>query len=502
MGIIRRQASINTILTYLGFGIGFVNVILLYPRLLTKEEFGLTRLFIELGDISTGIILFGVPSVIIRFYPYYKKNKDKDLLFFSLLFCSITMVICLSIIFLFRNEIIDRYCNGSILFAKYYYLVFLLIIFNVFLFVFNHFAIANEKTIIGMIGQQLLNRLFPMILLLLVLLKLIDFNVFIYLFAFNGFVQLLVLLIYMKQNGLLVFNTKISLTSKKYFTSIVTYGISIYVVLVVEILAQSIQVLTISHVHGIGNTAVYTVSSYIAQIIQIPQRSIGVIALPIIAKSWVENDFENINTVYKKSSLNLTVFGVFLFLIINVNMESIFHIVGQGYRDGIHVCMLMSFAYIIDLSYGLNNEIISTSKYWRFNSMTHIFLLFLLIPTNYFFIKQFGIIGAAYSLILSLLIYNTWRMLFLYKKHKLFPFSKINLIIIVYGIGLLLLIRYIFSKFTFEGDNTPIIYHFLFIMVKSIVILIFYLLPIYFFKISEDFNVMVDSILRKIKDYI
>ena len=107
MGIIRRQASINTILTYLGFGIGFVNVILLYPRLLTKEEFGLTRLFIELGDISTGIILFGVPSVIIRFYPYYKKNKDKDLLFFSLLFCSITMVICLSIIFLFRNEIIE-----------------------------------------------------------------------------------------------------------------------------------------------------------------------------------------------------------------------------------------------------------------------------------------------------------------------------------------------------------------------------------------------------------
>jgi hypothetical protein len=93
-------------------------------------------------------------------------------------------------------------------------------------------------------------------------------------------------------------------------------------------------------------------------------------------------------------------------------------------------------------------------------------------------------------------------MLFLYKKHKLFPFSKINLIIIVYGIGLLLLIRYIFSKFTFEGDNTYIIYHFLFIIVKSIIVLLFYLLPIYFFKVSEDFNGMADSIIRRIRDYI
>jgi O-antigen/teichoic acid export membrane protein len=497
MGIIQRQGSINTVLTYLGFGIGFLNVIILYPRLLTQEQFGLTRLFMELGDITSGIILFGVPSVIIRFFPYYKRNRDKDMLFLSLAFCTITLILGFGIIFSFRDYILSKYASQSALFAQYYYLIFVLIFFNVYLQIFNHYTIANEKTIITAVGQQLMSRLFPMILLLFVLIDLIDFKLFIHLFALNTFVQLVVLLVYMKRNNILTFSFKLSLTTKKYLNPMIVYGLSIYIVIVVETLAWSIQAVTISLVHGISSTAIFTVASYVAQIIQIPQRSIALIALPVFSKSWAVRDFETINMVYKKSSLNLTIIGVFLFLVININLESIFYIVGQNYSGGIKVCMLMALAYIIDLSFGLNNEIITTSKYWRFNSITHIFFLLLLIPTNYFFIRHFGIIGAAYSLILSLSLYNTWRMLFLYKKHQLFPFSKTNFIIILYGIGLLLLIRYVFSVFV--DTNSNLFSHFVSIALKTVVAVLFYLVPVYYLKISEDLNSMVDKMLKRIK---
>ena len=495
MGIIRKQSSINTILTYIGFGIGFINVILLYPKLLTKEEFGLTRLFIELGDITTGVILFGVPSVIIRFFPYYKKNKDNDLLSVGLFFCTLTLTVCFALIFIFRDTIVARYCTDSALFAEYYYLVFIIIFFNVYLLIFNHYTIANEETIIGIIGQQVINRLFPLILLLFFALGFINFHIFIYLFTFNSFVQLIVLLAFMKAKNLLHFNFNISATTRSFLKPMTIYGLSIYVVLVVEILAQSIQVLTISHLHGIGNTAVYTVASYIAQIIQIPQRSIAVIALPIFAKSWAEDDFANINMVFKKSSLNLTILGVFLFLVINSNLHNIFNIVGQDYHDGINICILMSFAYIIDLAFGLNNEIITTSRYWRFNSITHIFLLAMLIPTNYYFIKLFGINGAAYSLIISLLIYNSWRTLFLYKKHKLFPFSMTHFILVLYG-GVVFMVTKWIPDLNIIKDNV-IINNLIPIIIKSGFIFITFLVPIYFLKVSEDLNNMIDSLLRR-----
>jgi hypothetical protein len=37
MGIVKKQAYKNTIVSYLGQAIGFVNLILLYPRFLTTE---------------------------------------------------------------------------------------------------------------------------------------------------------------------------------------------------------------------------------------------------------------------------------------------------------------------------------------------------------------------------------------------------------------------------------------------------------------------------------
>ena len=43
MGVIKRQGIKNTIATYIGFVIGFVNLIIIQPNFLSKEELGLTR---------------------------------------------------------------------------------------------------------------------------------------------------------------------------------------------------------------------------------------------------------------------------------------------------------------------------------------------------------------------------------------------------------------------------------------------------------------------------
>ena len=51
MGIVVRQSTRNAVVSYLGVGLGFLNVVVLYPRLLSDDQFGLTRLLIsESGD--------------------------------------------------------------------------------------------------------------------------------------------------------------------------------------------------------------------------------------------------------------------------------------------------------------------------------------------------------------------------------------------------------------------------------------------------------------------
>ncbi|MBK7943890.1 MAG: hypothetical protein IPJ85_00645 [Flavobacteriales bacterium] len=62
MGIVARQATLNTLLAYFGIGLGFVNVVLLYPRVLAAEEFGLTRLLVSIATIAAQVAQLGAEN--------------------------------------------------------------------------------------------------------------------------------------------------------------------------------------------------------------------------------------------------------------------------------------------------------------------------------------------------------------------------------------------------------------------------------------------------------
>ncbi|HQZ41681.1 MAG TPA: lipopolysaccharide biosynthesis protein, partial [Flavobacteriales bacterium] len=69
MGIIARQATLNTLLAYLGIGLGFVNVVLLYPKVLDADQFGLTRLLVSLATIAAQVAQLGAENTVIRYFP-------------------------------------------------------------------------------------------------------------------------------------------------------------------------------------------------------------------------------------------------------------------------------------------------------------------------------------------------------------------------------------------------------------------------------------------------
>jgi O-antigen/teichoic acid export membrane protein len=72
---------------------------------------------------------------------------------------------------------------------------------------------------------------------------------------------------------------------------------------------------------------------------------------------------------------------------------------------------------------GVNSQIIGTSTYWRFEFLSGVILLLLMLPLNYFLTRRFDIIGTALAGFISITIYNVIRIIFLWKKFNLIPFS-------------------------------------------------------------------------------
>jgi len=95
-----------------------------------------------------------------------------------------------------------------------------------------------------------------------------------------------------------------------------------------------------------------------------------------------------------------------------------------SYMAGINVMIILGLVRIIDAGTGVNGMVIITSPHWRFDFYSGIIMILLILPTNYFLIKQFGIIGSAYAQLISMTVYNYIRFDFIRRKFNMQPFDK------------------------------------------------------------------------------
>src|SRR5688500_8139905 len=90
MSRIRRQSILSTVIVYLGFAIGFINT-----YLFTREgspfsttEFGITGIFMTVGNIMFAFANLGMVASLNKFFPYYNDHlprKRNDQLTWALL---------------------------------------------------------------------------------------------------------------------------------------------------------------------------------------------------------------------------------------------------------------------------------------------------------------------------------------------------------------------------------------------------------------------------------
>ena len=76
MGIVQKQGIRIALITYLGIVVGAINKMFIFPRVLGAEKHGLVMLLLSIATILLSLFILGVPNVTIRFYPYFKENKN------------------------------------------------------------------------------------------------------------------------------------------------------------------------------------------------------------------------------------------------------------------------------------------------------------------------------------------------------------------------------------------------------------------------------------------
>ena len=452
---IRRQSIISSLVIYLGFAVGLLNTYLFAKEgYFTPQEYGLTGVFLAVAMLIASLSTLGMPGYIYKFYPYYSNNlnpRQNDMITWAVLVGMVGFGLITVLGLVFQDVVVRKYGGNSPLFVQYYYWVYPLSLGLTIYNILEAYAWSLHKSIFTNFLREVQWRLSVTVLIVLFIFKVItDFDKFIKLFSFTYPGIAITLLCYLVFTKKIHFTFKISKISRRFINIIARFCTYIYGATIVSTLSLVFDQLVIASVldNGLQKAAIFTLAQHMSSMVQAPQRSIVAASIPHLSQAWKDKNLGLIQRIYQRSSINLLIFSLFIFILIAVNYQQavITFRLNPEFLAGFTVFLILGLKIVIDLGTGVNAQIIGTSNYWRFELISGMILLLLTLPLSYIFAKQYGIIGPSIAQLISFTIYNTIRLVFLWKKFKLQPFTRKTLYTLLLAVFVFITSWLLFDK--------------------------------------------------------
>jgi len=440
---IQRQSIISTIIIFAGFGFGALNLIVLQKWLLTSEQWGLTRVITEASVLMANFATLGTPAVTAKFLPFYKKYlpaKKNDLPFITIAIFAAGLTITMLMLLVFQPVIIRIFGKNNPLFQPYYFALLLFVLFqSVFVFMEMH-AWFSGKTILSNLLKELLFRVLTTFCLLLIAFNIVGFDGFMKLFACIYLPAAFIIVWSVRKSGTFPIYTKISSVTRRLKHKMMSLGGFVFFTSLSNIAFVVCDTLFLASMYNFSQAGIYAIAQYFSQVLEVPMRSLQASSVPLISEYWRAKNMSGLNSIYTKSCINLLVAGMGLGGVILINLHNIQRYFGAEYAIMITPLAILVASRWINLGTGLNTVIIQLSTYWRFDFASTLIYSIIGIPLNFLLIKSFGMMGAALANVAAMLLYNSLRFFFIWKKFGLQPFSWKNGILLMSGICIIILI--------------------------------------------------------------
>ena len=495
MGIVLNQSLKNTIITYIGFAIGGINTIYLYPVFLGATFYGLTNYITSSANVIMPLFAIGMQNTLVKFYSQYQTSEERSrFLSFTVLFPFVVIIPLFLLGLLFYDEILFFLSKKNAIVKSFIWLIPFIGLCMAYFEIFYAWLRVHMHSVFGNFIKEVGLRSASLLLLVCVYFGWLSVAGFIYATAVVYLIALIVTMFYAFSIQKPIFQFTIPDNVKE----ILTY--TFYIILsgsVANLLLDGDKIILNSYML-IENIAFYSVATYIALVISVPSRAMHQIVYPITAKLMHENKHDEMDILYKKTSINLQVVGGYVMLGIFVNINKLYEIIIEGlknpaekelYLGSIMVVFMIGLSKYFDLILGNNNAIIFNTKYYRAVLFLGVLLVVLTVGLNMIFIPIYGIIGSAFATLLSITLYSVAKLLFVVKRLHLYPFTKQTLYSIY--LTIVLFVVFYFWEFPFH----PIVS----IILKSILLTISYVYLNYKFVISLEINQVIDNLLKKLK---
>ena len=426
MSVVARQSFKYSIIGYLGFLLGTVSAIFIFP--FDMVFYGKLRFVLSATLMLVPFVVFGLSYSNVYFFGKAKEEgKHQNLFSLSLVGVGINFLIFLLGFFAFFY-IFSSFQEDSELWDMKRLILPMVLVMSLSA-VFNRY-ISNFKRIVV---PNIFENIFP---------KLANLGAFCLFFflgtsekiSYGFFLGIFVLGLI----GYVLYTNKLEkiapdfstdfVKKDKLWKEILNYSFYGFLGNLGSFLALNISNYMIGEKLSFEENGIYSTVFSVVQLISIPAMGLYNISAPIISKHFADDTIKELDVYYKKTSLSLFFLGLVLFSCIAVGYPYLTDFMpksGKLLLEAQPLVWVIGFALLFELATGFNSHIISMSKYYRFNIYVMLFLAVLTTSLNFYFINKtsLGILGISISYAVSLTIFNLTKIAFNYYQFKVSPFT-------------------------------------------------------------------------------
>ena len=308
---------------------------------------------------------------------------------------------------LFREPLLTVYAKNSPLVADYFYLIPMLTFFALYTTVFETNASVLLRITVPKLVREVGIRLFNLAAYLLYGYDLISLDVFVWLFCGSYGLAMVLNLMYLRSLGRISFRIDRGFLDRHKVREMARYSLF----MTATVLAGNIPLfnsLFLGAKAGLALTGVYTIASYIANVVEVPYRSLGAISRPVIATAVKEEDWDEVNRLGKQVSLHQFIVSISILYLIYINLDTLFALIPNGadYAAGKSVVLILGLAKVVNSSLSVCTDILNFSRHYAWSLLYIAILTLAAIGLNNALIgPDSAIEGAAGATLISYLVY-------------------------------------------------------------------------------------------------
>ena len=441
MGVIAKQSIKGALANYLGVLIGAITTFFVVTDLLTQEEIGLTRVMVDAAMLFAGLAQLGTNASILRFYPRFRTPDNPELRdhgFFglTLILPFVGFTVFAVLFFIFKDNIVAYYAEDAPLLVDYAYLLLPLTFFFLYMTVFETNASVLLHIALPKFVHEVVVRVLNLTAYLLYGHRLISLDLFVTIFCSSWAVAMVINFVYLLSLGRISFRPDWRFMSRPLMREIGVYTLFMSA----TVLAGNIKLFNSIFIakESLAAAGIYTIACYIANVVEIPYRSLGAISSPIISRAVAADDMGEVNRLGKQVSLHQLLVACLLLFFIWINLKPLFFVIpnGQDYVSGMGVVLFLGIANILNSTLSISTNILNFSKYFAFSLLFISLLTATAILLNLWLIPLWGVTGSACATLAAYVVYFTPLLTLLWKRLGVSLFSCKQLWVVLFTLAL------------------------------------------------------------------